>query len=65
MLSKELRELGMKQLVKRTVCDTIPATVENEKTPYRCALNKVLLKMHGCGLLHPTRKAGNSKLTAE
>src|ERR1700741_1987773 len=34
MLSKELRELEMNQLVKRTVYDSVPVTVEYSMTSY-------------------------------
>src|SRR5437870_4551206 len=45
MLSKELRELELNQLISRTVYDTIPATVEYELTPYGRTLDKVLEAM--------------------
>jgi DNA-binding HxlR family transcriptional regulator len=45
MLSKELRELEINQLVKRTMYDTLPVTVEYEMTPYGRSLNKVLIEI--------------------
>jgi DNA-binding HxlR family transcriptional regulator len=55
MLSKELRELELNQLVKRTVYDTIPATVEYEMTPYGRSLDKVLFEMKEWGIQHRKR----------
>ena len=42
MLSKELRDLEMNQLVKRTVYDTFPVTVEYSMTEYGQSLDKVI-----------------------
>jgi len=64
-LSKELRELEMNQLVKRTVYDTIPATVEYEKTAYGCSLDRVLFEMKEWGVQHRKRIIRKGKLTAE
>ncbi len=55
MLSKELRELEMNQLVKRTVYDTIPVSVEYEMTPYGRSLDKLLLEMKEWGTQHRKR----------
>lgn len=55
MLSKELRELEMNQLVKRTVYDSKPVTVEYEMTPYGKTLNKVLMEMRDWGIQHRKR----------
>ncbi len=52
MLSKELRELEINQLVTRTVYDTKPVTVEYELTPYGESLDKVLLAMKEWGQQH-------------
>ena len=38
MLSKELRDLEVNQLVKRTVYDTVPVMVEYSLTPYGTSL---------------------------
>jgi DNA-binding HxlR family transcriptional regulator len=65
MLSKELRELEMHQLVKRTVHDTTPATVEYEMTPYGRSLDKVLFEMREWGLGHRNKIIHKSKLTVE
>ena len=58
MLSKELRELEMNQLVKRTIQDTIPVTVEYEITPYGSSLDKVLTAMKDWGVQHRQRIMG-------
>jgi DNA-binding HxlR family transcriptional regulator len=55
MLSKELRELEINQLVKRTVYDTIPVTVEYEMAPYGHSLKKVLMEMKEWGTQHRKR----------
>ncbi len=52
MLSKELQELEMNQLVKRTVCDTKPITVEYEITEYGKTLEKVLHELVDWGVQH-------------
>lgn len=58
MLSKELRELEMNQLISRTVYATIPATVEYEITPYGLTLRKVLEAMAEWGTQHRKRIIG-------
>jgi DNA-binding HxlR family transcriptional regulator len=55
MLSKELRDLEMNGIVKRTVHDTIPVTIEYEFTPSGKAFKNVLDAMVEWGLEH--RKA--------
>jgi len=52
MLSKELKDLEMNGIVKRTVHDTIPVTVEYELTESGKALNNVLDVMIDWGLQH-------------
>ncbi len=42
MLSKELRDLEMNELVKRTVYDAIPVVVEYSMTAYGRSLEKVI-----------------------
>src|ERR1043166_10268307 len=42
MLSKELRDLEMNQLVKRTVYDSVPVIVEYSMTTYGKSLEKVI-----------------------
>lgn len=55
MLSKELRELELNGIVKRTVHDTIPVSVEYELTESAKSIGEVLDKMLEWGLQH--RKA--------
>lgn len=52
MLSKELRELEMNQLVSRKVYSTKPVIVEYEMTPYGESLDAVLIAMRDWGLAH-------------
>jgi DNA-binding HxlR family transcriptional regulator len=52
ILSKELQELEMHKLVKRTVCDTRPITVEYEVTEYSQTLREVLQALRAWGNLH-------------
>jgi DNA-binding HxlR family transcriptional regulator len=58
MLSKELRELEMNQLVSRKVYDTKPVTVEYELSAYGRSLDKVLAAMQEWGLQHRKRIIG-------
>lgn len=50
VLSKELKDLEMNQLVKRTVKDTMPITVEYELTSQGKSLNKVIEAMGEWGI---------------
>ncbi|UYW01918.1 helix-turn-helix transcriptional regulator [Flavobacterium agricola] len=50
MLSKELKDLELNQLVKRTVLDTMPVTVEYELTPHGKSLNKIIEAMGEWGI---------------
>jgi DNA-binding HxlR family transcriptional regulator len=52
ILSKELQELEMNRLVKRTVCDTRPITVEYEVTDHSRTLHEVVQAMRTWGILH-------------
>ncbi|MEN7551590.1 helix-turn-helix domain-containing protein [Rapidithrix thailandica] len=52
MLSKELKELELNGIVKRTVYDTIPVKVEYELTSSGKSLKKVLEVMVEWGLEH-------------
>lgn len=63
MLSKELREMEINELVKRTVYDTKPVTVEYELTPYGTTLQGIIKEMVRWGLEH--RKKITGKTTAE
>jgi len=55
MLSKELKELELNQLAKRTVYDTLPVTVEYSLTPYGKSLHKVIEELRTWGLQHRKR----------
>lgn len=52
MLSKELKDLEMNLLVKRTVYDTMPVTVEYSLTDYGKTLKKVIGALHDWGAGH-------------
>jgi DNA-binding HxlR family transcriptional regulator len=58
MLSKELREMEMNQLVKRTVYDTTPVSVEYELTSYGLTLDNVITALRDWGVQHRKRIAG-------
>jgi DNA-binding HxlR family transcriptional regulator len=55
MLSKELKELELNQLVKRTVYDTSPVTVEYSITTYGLSLKKVIDELRIWGAQHRKR----------
>jgi DNA-binding HxlR family transcriptional regulator len=55
MLSKELRDLEMNELVKRTVHDTKPVTVEYELTPYGKTLEDIISELAKWGKIHRKR----------
>lgn len=52
MLSKELRDLEMNKLVKRTVYDTFPVTVEYTMTEYGHTLRPVIQALAEWGFKH-------------
>jgi DNA-binding HxlR family transcriptional regulator len=52
MLSKELKDLEMNGMVRRTVYDSIPVTVEYELTKSGHSLSEVLDKMMEWGVEH-------------
>lgn len=58
MLSKELRDLEANQLVKRTVYDTMPVTVEYSLTDYGESLHPVIKALHTWGTQHRKRIMG-------
>ncbi len=58
MLSKELKDLEMLGMVKRTVFDTIPVTVEYELTRSGKSLRKVLDAMMEWGVQHRRETMG-------
>ncbi|MBE7174681.1 MAG: helix-turn-helix transcriptional regulator [Williamsia sp.] len=58
-LSKELKNLEANQLVKRSVYDTFPPTVEYTITPHGLSLEKVIEELHYWGLAHRKEIIGN------
>ena len=52
MLAKELKDLEMNMLIKRTVYDTFPPTVEYSITEHGKSLQKVIAELGDWGLLH-------------
>jgi DNA-binding HxlR family transcriptional regulator len=61
MLSKELKDLELNQLLKRTVYDTVPVTVEYALTPYGRTLKKVIVALGSWGTKHRERIMGKGK----
>jgi len=55
MLSKELRDLEVNELVTRTVYDTKPVTVEYELTSYGKTLERVIKELADWGSIHRQR----------
>ena len=55
MLSKELKDLEVNGLVKRTVYDTTPVSVEYSVTEYGHSLNPVIFALRDWGLKHRER----------
>src|SRR5688572_32860803 len=55
MLSKELKDLEMNGLVKRTVYDTTPVSVEYSVTEYGHSLYPVISALRDWGLKHRER----------
>ncbi len=58
MLSQELRDLEMNQLVQRTVYDTIPPTVEYSITSHGQSLEKLILELRNWGRKHRKKILG-------
>jgi len=58
MLSKELKDLETNQLVKRTVNDTFPPTVEYAVTEHTGSLKNVISELRDWGLLHRKKIIG-------
>lgn len=52
ILSKELKSLEVNKLIRRTVHDTFPPTIEYAITPHGLSLEKVLDELHFWGLAH-------------
>jgi len=58
MLSKELKELEINELVIRTVYDTKPVTVEYELTEYGNTLQTIINELSKWGIQHRKRITG-------
>jgi DNA-binding HxlR family transcriptional regulator len=58
MLSKELHDLEVNLLVKRTVLDTKPVTVEYELTPHGKTLERTINEIHLWGKSHRKKIIG-------
>ena len=58
MLSKELKDLEMNQLVKRTIYHTFPPTVEYSITEHGKSLEKLINELKTWGLKHRKKIIG-------
>lgn len=58
MLSKELKDLEVNQLITRTVYDTFPPTVEYAITDHGRTLKKVFEELHDWGMEHRKKIIG-------
>ena len=58
MLSKELKDLEVNHLVKRTVYDSFPPTVEYSITEHGRSLEKVVTELRNWGLAHRKKISG-------
>lgn len=58
VLAKELKDLEENKLIKRTVYDTSPVTVEYTVTEYSRTLNKLINELHAWGLNHRKKIMG-------
>ena len=57
-LSRELKNLETNELIRRTVYDTFPPTVEYTITAHGLSLEKVLEELHYWGLQHRKQVMG-------
>jgi len=58
MLSKELKELEINQLVKRTVLDTQSITVQYELTEHGNTLQPIIANLTDWGIVHRKKIVG-------
>lgn len=58
MLSKELKELELNQLIRRTVLDTQPVTVQYELTEHGKTLQTIINNLTEWGLAHRKKIIG-------
>ena len=61
MLSKELRDLEINMLIKRTVYDAVPVIVEYSMTTYGESLENLINELRDWGILHRKRIIGKEK----
>ena len=61
MLSKELRDLEMNYLAKRTVYDSVPVVVEYSMTTYGKSLEKLIDELRDWGIKHRKKIIEKSK----
>jgi len=59
MLSKELKELEINQLIKRTVLDTQPIAVQYELTEHGDTLQTIISHLTDWGIVHRKKIVGN------
>jgi DNA-binding HxlR family transcriptional regulator len=65
MLSRELKDMELNKLVKRTVLGTQPVTVTYELTEYGLKLREVINDLATWGLEHRKEVMGNKDLVKE
>jgi DNA-binding HxlR family transcriptional regulator len=58
MLSKELKELEINELIKRTVLDTQPVTVQYELTEHGDTLHAIINTLSDWGVVHRKKIVG-------
>lgn len=63
MLSKELKELEINELVKRTVLNTQPVTVQYELTQHGNSLHLIINNLSDWGTAHREKIVGNNAVT--
>jgi len=63
MLSKELKELEINKLIKRTVLETQPITVQYELTQHGQSLKTIINHLTDWGIRHRKEIIGNSSET--
>jgi DNA-binding HxlR family transcriptional regulator len=63
MLSKELKELEINKLIKRTVLDTQPITVQYELTEHGKSLQTIINNLKDWGIKHRKEIIGNNSET--
>jgi DNA-binding HxlR family transcriptional regulator len=61
VLSKELKDLEINELIVRNVYDTLPVTVEYELTPYGGTIKPLIGELHKWGSKHRKRIIARSK----